>query len=326
MLLAGDVGGTKSLIGLFETAPRRPTVVDVAVFPTQQYASFGAIIAAYLSTRPRGIAIDAAAFGVAGPVIDQRATLTNVPWEISAAAIAAQFELARVRLLNDLESMAYSVSALDPGEMATIQPGAARRGHAALIAAGTGLGEAFLHRIGDRFLPAPSEGGHADFAPRTERQVDLWRMLTADFGRAEWEHVLSGPGLVNLHRFTHDRRGCDGIATPAEEPDLPAAISRAALDRRCAACVEALRLFVEVYGAEAGNLALRAVATGGLFVGGGIAPKILPALLDGTFVDAFTAKGPMRELVQHIPVQVILNPQAGLIGAAVYAAQINAER
>ncbi len=324
MLLAGDIGGTKCLLGLFEAAPRRPVTVDVAVFPTRRYASFGAVVADYLATRSEDLVIDAAAFGVAGPVIEQRATLTNAPWELDATDIGERFGFPRVSLLNDLESMAYSIPALEPGELATLQAGMPRPGHAALIAAGTGLGEAFLHRVGDRFVPAPSEAGHADFAPRTERQVALLRMLVAEFGRAEWEQILSGPGLVNLHRFTHQGHACPAVI-PADEPDLAAAISRSALDRRCDACVEALRLFVEMFGAEAGNLALRTVASGGVFVGGGIAPKILPALLEGIFLDAFTAKGPMRELLQRIPVQVILNPQAGLLGAAVYANQVNAE-
>jgi len=322
MLLAGDVGGTKSLIGLFEADPRRPIAVEVATFPTQQYTSFGAIIAEYLATRSSRPVIEAASFGVAGPVIDQRATLTNVPWEISAEEIAGHFGFGRVHLLNDLESMAWSVTVLEAGELATIQPGTRRAGHAALIAAGTGLGEAFLHRVGGRLVPAPSEGGHADFAPHTEPQVGLLRMLTRDFGRAEWEHVLSGPGLVNIHRFTHGDRSCAGIAAHQGEPDLAAVISRSALEQRCDACVEALQIFVEAYGAEAGNLALRSMARGGVFIGGGIAPKILPAMLDGTFVDAFTAKGPMRELLQTVPVEVILNPQAGLIGAAVHANQM----
>lgn len=320
MLLAGDVGGTKTYVGLYDQAPRRPLPIDVRTFSTQSYDSLGAIVSEYLAARGPLPHLDAACFGVAGPVLDQTATLTNVPWQINAAEITQRFGVERVRLLNDLESMAWSVPVLEPGELAVIQRGQRRPGgHAALIAAGTGLGEAFLHNIGGRFRPAPSEGGHADFAPHTDRQIGLLRMLTREFGRADWEHVISGPGLVNVHRFTHANHPCAAPGVVAGTGDVAALISRAALERQCDRCVEALQIFVQVYGAEAGNLALRSVASAGVFVGGGIAPKILPALLDGTFAEAFVSKGPMRDLLLLVPVQVILNPQAGLLGAAVYA-------
>ncbi len=319
MLLAGDVGGTKTFVGLFERAATRPVTVDIKTFSTQQYASLGDIIDAYLVGLPAVPRLDAACFGVAGPVIEGTATLTNVPWQISAADVVQRFGVRHVGLLNDLESMAYSVAVLEPDELAIIQRGVPRiAANAAVIAAGTGLGEAFLHWIDGRFYPAPSEGGHADFAPHTERQIALLRMLTQEFGRAEWEHVISGPGLVNVHRFTHGVTPCRAADLLRVEPDVAAAISASALEGRCDACVEALQIFVQVYGAEAGNLALRSVA-GAVFLGGGIAPKILPALQDGSFVRAFTAKGPMRDLLAAVPVHVILNPQAGLIGAAVYA-------
>jgi len=186
-------------------------------------------------------------------------------------------------------------------------------GNIALIAAGTGLGEAWLHNVNGQFIPSASEGGHADFAARTEREVDVLRNLIQRFGRAEVESVVSGPGLVNLHRVTH-------VAPCGAEND-PAAISAAALERRCAGCIEALELFVDAYGAEAGNLALRSLATGGVFVGGGIAPKILPAVADGRFMRAFCDKSPrFREMLSKIPVKVILDDEAGLLGASVCAA------
>jgi glucokinase len=189
----------------------------------------------------------------------------------------------------------------------------------ALIAAGTGLGEALLHSVDGRFVPSASEGGHADFAARTEREIALLRALTAAFGRVDVERVLSGRGLVNIHGFTHAAARCDAGVDP-ESPDAPAAISGAALDGTCARCRDALDVFVDVYGAEAGNLALRSVATGGVFIGGGIAPKILPALTDGRFVTAFRDKAPLADMVARMPVKVILNAEAGLLGAAVYAA------
>jgi glucokinase len=221
-----------------------------------------------------------------------------------------------VRLLNDLEAMANSADVLTDEEVFVLQPGIARAdGNAVVIAAGTGLGEAYLHRVNGRLRPVPSEGGHADFAPRTDREIDLLRMLRADYGRAEVEHVLSGPGLLNLHRFTHQGRTCDPGITPPM-------ISQAAMAGTCPACAEALSLFVTLYGAEAGNLGLRGVATSGVYVGGGIAGKILPALTDGRFMEAFRDKGLMSELVTRMPVKVILNAEAGLLGAAVYAQEM----
>ena len=188
----------------------------------------------------------------------------------------------------------------------------------AVIAAGTGLGQALLHQVEGRFIPSPSEGGHADFAARTERDIVVMRDLVQRYGRASVEHVVSGRGLVNLHRVTH--RGPCPAVEDRDDPGAPAAISSAALERRCGGCIDALRIFVEAYGAEAGNLALRTVSTAGLFIGGGIAPKILPALEDGHFMRAFRDKAPFEEMLAQVPVHVILNADAGLIGAAVRAA------
>ncbi len=320
MILAGDIGGTKTLLGLFDAGPVRPRPRSVSSFVTGNYPSLGDIVGEFLTTEqvPDG-AVEAAAFGVAGPVLGDTAELTNVAFTIDAPATAAAFAIARVRLLNDLEAMAYAVPVLEREELAVLQDGAARRGgNMALIAAGTGLGQALLHHVEGRYIPSPTEAGHADWAPRTERDLTLFRMLTSRYGRAEVEHVVSGIGLPHVHRSTHSAPCAAGI--DPDDPDAPAATTRAGLDRQCPMCVEALELFVEAYGAEAGNLALRTVATGGVFVGGGIAPKILPALSDGGFMRAFCDKGAMRPLVSRIPVQVILNSEAGLLGAAVAAA------
>ena len=315
MLLAGDIGGTKTLLGLFHRAPRRPSALVVKAYPTTDYPSFSHMLDAFERDVARPMALEAAAFGVAGPIVDQRARLTNVAWDVSAAEIGARCGLASVRLLNDLQAMAYSVEVLDPQELLTLQTGEApAEANAAIIAAGTGLGEAFLHRVDGRLEPLSSEGGHADFAPRTGREDEFCQMLRRVHGRAEIEHVLSGRGLSNLHRFTHGDARCTAVTTPD-----PADISQAALGGTCPRCAEALHLFVSAYGSEAGNLALRGVATGGVFVGGGIAPKILPALTAGGFMDAFRDKAPMTGLLSRVPVQVILNAHAGLIGAAVCA-------
>ena len=188
-----------------------------------------------------------------------------------------------------------------------------------MIAAGTGLGEAFLHRVDGRFVAQPSEAGHADFAARTDRDIVLLRHLVARYGRAQVEHVVSGRGLLNIHRVTHT--GPCAAAVDLDDPDAPAAISTAALNNRCPGCVEALSLFVEAYGAEAGNLALRTVSTGGVFIGGGIAPKILPALTTGAFLRAFRAKAPFEAMLEAVPVKIILNADAGLLGAASFCSR-----
>jgi glucokinase len=222
--------------------------------------------------------------------------------------------------LNDLEAMAWAVPALHEGEVHVLQEGVALRGgNIALIAAGTGLGQAMLHAVDGRFIPSPSEGGHADFAARNDREVALLRDLTERFGRAEVEHVVSGRGLINIHVVAHRRQPCRA-SVDLESPDAPASISRAALDRTCPGCVDTLDIFVEAYGAEAGNVALRSVATGGVFIGGGIAPKILPALTSGAFMRAFVAKSPLDAMLKTMPVKIILNPNAALLGAAVFAA------
>jgi glucokinase len=319
LLLAGDVGGTKTLVGLFERAAGRPRSLGVFTYPTAAYGSLTEILDAFARDVGRPLVIAAAAAGVAGPVVDGRARLTNIDWDVSADEISDFAGTFRVKLVNDLEAMAASTDVLTPDEVVVLQEGLPHPdGNAAVIAAGTGLGEASLHRVAGRLVPLPSEGGHADFAPRTDREIELLRTLRAEYGRAEVEHVVSGPGLVNLHRFTHRGERCSEVQDVAPE-DRAAAISQAALEARCPACMEALSIFVGVYGAEAGNLALRGVALAGVFVGGGIAPKILPALQDGTFIQAFRAKGAMSVLLEKVPVRVILSPEAALLGAAIHA-------
>ena len=340
MLLAGDVGGTKTLLGLFERGDRRPEAIAVDEFVTLDYSGLEAIVERFLKARQvRPSEISALAVGVAGAVTDQVAHLTNVPWLVKASAITSGLGIQRVQVLNDLEALAYAVPALSGNELAVLQEGVrVASGNIAVIAAGTGLGESMLLNVRGRFMPGESEGGHADFAARTPRELALVAELTRVFGRAEVEHVLSGPGLVNLYMFTHEAFGsepaaqprsllpsklCRGVGDVTDPQDLPARISSAAMERRCPQCVEALEMFVSAYGAEAGNIALRTVATAGVFVGGGIAPRILPALQAGSFMAAFRAKAPMDQLVARVPVAVILNDRAGLLGAAVHASSID---
>ncbi len=336
MLLAADVGGTKTLLGLFKEAPDRPAQIEVGQFHTLDYDSIVPMIREFL--KAEGVeakAITAATFGVAGAVSDNVARLTNVPWLVDGDAIAEAASLPHVHILNDLQAMAYAVPVLAPNELEILQQGDAQpTGNAAVIAAGTGLGEALLLNVDGRFIPGATEGGHADWGARTPREIEMLTAITRVYGRCSVEHVVCGPGLVNIYQFTHDAwgsrtylspaafvpaRACDGVGRVDDPADWPGAIARSAVEGRCPKCREALEMFVEAYGAEAGNLALRTTATAGVYVGGGIAPKLLPAIRGGRFMDAFRAKAPMQDLVATIPVAVILNAEAGLLGAAVHA-------
>lgn len=326
MLLAGDVGGTKTLIGLFEPSASgaRPRAVLVREFATLDFDAFEDIVDEFLGVGDGAEAapINALCVGVAGPVTGMVARLTNVPWIVDLALVAPRLGRAKLKLLNDLEAMAHAVPHLEPDELAALQEGVPLpRGNAALIAAGTGLGQSLLHNVGGRFVPSPSEGGHADFGPRNQKELALAGAFMGDGARVEVETFLSGPGLVNIYGFVHDGGdiGCPGVADGTDPADVPAAITEAAFEARCALCVETLNMFVGIYGSEAGNLALRSMATAGIYLGGGIAPKILPALEGGRFLDAFRDKPPMSDLLATIPVHVILNEQAGLIGASVHA-------
>lgn len=314
MILAADVGGSKTLVGRFAVARPRPELVDVQVLATLDHDGLPALLeAAGVLRDPR---ITAVALGIAGPIVDGEVTMTNVPWRVRATEMVAATGVTRLRLLNDLEAMAFAVPVLAPAELHTLQPGRPdATGNAALIAAGTGLGEAILHRVGDRLLPVPSEAGHADFAARTDDELALVRQLRDVVGRTDVERVVSGIGLVHVATFFHGADRCD-VTGPFDEPGGTARVSDAAAAGTCPRCRATLDLFVDAYGAEAGNLALRAVARAGVFVGGGIAPKILP-LLEARFLSTFTDKAPMSGLLADMPVHVILNDQAALVGAAV---------
>lgn len=322
MILAGDVGGTKTLLGLFAPGRVRPSPLLTRSYVTTDFASLSEMIGAFAAEdQVRASPIESAAFGVAGPVLGSRASLTNVPFTIDAEDVRDRFGVGRVSLLNDLEAMAYAVPVLGGDELHVLQAGAAvAGGNMGLLAAGTGLGASILHHVNGRFIPSPTEAGHTDWAARTERDVAVLSLLVQRNGRAEVEDVVAGKGLPNLHRATHAGAAC-AAGIDADDPGAPAALTTAALEGRCARCAEALEIFVDAYGAVAGNIALLSMATGGLFIGGGIAPKIMPALTDGRFLRAFLDKGAMRALVERMPVKVILNADAGLLGAAVHAAQ-----
>jgi glucokinase len=320
MLLAGDVGGTKTLVGLFAAGSSRPVAVETQSFQTLDFPDLGALASEFL--RRAGCdarQLEGACFGVSGPVKDGRARLTNVPWIVDAGVICRQLPVRRTDVINDLEALAWSVSVLEGSEIGILWEGTPdAAGGAALIAAGTGLGVALLPKMAGKFVPVPSEGGHVDFAARNEAEEILRAALTREFGRADLERVLSGPGLVNIWRYVYPH---ECAATKGADPsELPSLISQSALGGRCPECRRVLEMFVSVYGAAAGNLGLSALATGGVFLGGGIAPRILKALEWPIFLEAFRSKAPLERLMGRIPVKVILNAGAGLIGAATFAA------
>jgi len=317
-VLAADVGGTKTQLGLFDAGSATP--VATRRLATGDFDNFGSLVATFLDGRTTPV--DAACIAVAGPVTGRRVKLTNVPWTVDADELAARFHLRAVRLANDVAATARAIPLLETSQLETLHAGAPDPdGPRALIAPGTGLSEATRHRSAGTWTAYGSEAGHADFAARTPREIALLTRLSSELGRVSYEHVLSGPGLTRLHAFVHDGRRCEPVdaVPPAERP---AAIARRGLSGDCPRCIETLELFVSALGAEAGNLGLRAVATGGVYLGGGIPRRLLAALRRPAFLDAFTDKAPMRALVERMPVSVITEPAAALTGAAALACEL----
>ena len=321
--LAGDIGGTKTRLAIIEVIGRQVRIEREANYPSRNYPIFEELLGDFLSDAdiPRH-----AAFGIAGPVQGRAVQTTNLPWHIDADALQQQFGLAHCTLLNDLEATAYGLPALGADDLLTLQTGAPDAcGNAAVIAAGTGLGEAGLFWDGQRHHPFATEGGHASFSPGDDLEIALLRYLEQRHRHVSWERVVSGMGLLSLHEFLRSYRRTTAPQWLNEEMrngDAVAAITDAALSGRDEICIETLDWFVRLYGAEAGNLALKAMSRGGLYLGGGIAPKILPLLQGGAFLEAFLDKGRMRPLLEAMPVKVILNDRTALFGAALRAAQL----
>jgi glucokinase len=327
MIVASDVGGTKTVLGLFEETPAGLRAVAEETYRNAEFATYGAVLDRFLGAT--GVSrCDAACFAIAGPVLEGVVRMVNLPWVFETAVLARRLGTERVRFLNDLEAAAYGMLHLAPEEFCELQPGGTprRRGNIGLIAAGTGLGEALLVCDGRDHHPMASEGGHADFAPRSDEEIELLRWLRTAFGgHVSSERILSGPGLVNVYRFLRDTgRGVEppALATRIAAGDAAGVIAAAALAGEYPICVAALETFASIYGAAAGNLALRGFTVGGLYVGGGIAPKILPKLTDGRFVEAFLAKGRYADFLREIRVAVALNSKAPLIGAANFARRL----
>jgi glucokinase len=323
LMLAGDVGGTKTELALFEV-PRSSTPLREAKYASQNFPDLGAIIRSFLEAEPT-VSISAACFGVPGPVIEGCSTTTNLPWTLDERMLARDIPTPRVKLLNDLEAMAWGVMDLPPHEMVILQEGISRPGNMALVAAGTGLGKALMIWDGTRHVVVSSEGGHVDFAPRNESEMGLLASLQRQFGRVSDERVVSGPGLVNIYRYLRTVRN---VAEPAwlteriGRGDPSVAVSEAGLANEDPVCAETVDLFASVYGAVAGNLALTVLAAGGVYLGGGIAPKLRTKLSDGTFVRAFRDKGRLASLLESFPLRLVLNERAPLLGAARVAREL----
>lgn len=322
MILGGDIGGTHTRLAIFDDDGRRAVDPPVHTYPSREHAGLGEIVRRFLDDT--GARVAAACFGVAGPVNDGRSVATNLPWIIDAADLGRGIG-ARTWVINDLEATAWGLGALSASELAELLPGApGAAGNAAVIAAGTGLGEAGLYWDGRQHQPFATEGGHGNFGPEDPVEIELLRWLQERFaGHVSWERVVSGMGLASLYEFLRDTGRGEEPAWLAEQirtGDPGAVITTAALEGKSPLAAETLRRFVALYGCEAGNLALTVMATGGVYLGGGIAPRILPALRDGAFRDRFLGKGRMRPLLESMPVRVVLNDQAALLGAGRCAA------
>jgi glucokinase len=323
MILAGDIGGTKTNLALFdEAAGGGLSKNEERTFQSNDHAGLEAVIAEFLNGRE--LPIEAAAFGVAGPVIDGVCRATQLPWIVSRTSLQEVLRIDDVWVINDLEATAHGVPLLKAEQLVTINPGRRAKGNIAVIAAGTGLGEAALIWDGAHYHAMASEGGHVDFAPRNELEIELLRYMLSLKHRISYERILSGQGLINVYNFFKARRLAeepDWLKREVEASDDAArTISQAALNGRAEICVKALELFVSIYGAQTGNLVLTISATGGVFVGGGIAPKIIEKLTDGTFLEAYRDKGRLSPLVEAAPVAVIMEPKTALLGAGSYAA------
>jgi glucokinase len=318
MILAGDIGGTNTRLAFFDVQEGKFRLASASIFPSRDYRTLDEIAVKFVATT--GIKPQMACFGIAGPVRGGRVVASNLPWIIEAQKLGDEIHVSHAVLINDLEASAWGVPAMEREDLIVLNPGASdASGNQAVIAAGTGLGEAGMYWDGVQHHVFACEGGHTDFAPRDDLQVELFQYLRAKFGRVSYERVLSGPGLVNIYNFlTETGRGTPSrsLAEDMQQSDPAAVISRAALKGDCRVAEQALDLFVSVYGAEAGNLALKAMATGGVFIAGGIAPKILPKLTEPPFMKAFLDKGRMRPVLEATPVKIITNDQLNLLGAA----------
>ena len=324
LALAGDIGGTKTNLGLFIRGKRSPLPKVIVSYSSRKAANLENIIKRFLERHH--VSIANACFGIAGPVVNGRCKTTNLPWIVSEARIKKRFKWEHVRLINDLMATAHAIPLLHRNEVLALNRIKTRKGqNIGLIAPGTGLGEALLVFQNGQYIPISSEGGHADFSPNSEAEIKLWRYLHKRFGHVSIERVLSGPGLLNIYSWM---KGSGQYKEPVwlvrkiKEMDPARVITEAAMNEKNPLCIAALNMFVSVLGAVSGNLALTGMTTGGVYLGGGIPPKVLPVLKKGIFMKAFTDKGRFRNYLEKIPVKVILNDKAALLGAAFRAFEL----
>ncbi|MDP9131639.1 MAG: glucokinase [Nitrospirota bacterium] len=357
MILAGDIGGTKTNLALYEWTTDRIEPVHADSFHSADYTALEEIVDEFLRTLPSTpflegglideardedeneaedtetpklplelIQLTAACFGVAGPVIDNRCHTTNLPWIIDGHALAQRFHISQVHLLNDLEATAHGLLLLRADEVVVLNAGAPpkKKQALALIAAGTGLGECILYWDGTRYHPLPSEGGHTDFAPNSDSEIELLRHLRGSYLHVSYERILSGPGLHAVYEYLRDTKKNEPtwLAEKIKVGDPAAEIAEAGLNGQTEIAKQALDMFASIYGAEAGNLALKALTLAGVYVAGGIAPKLLKKLQDGSFMRGFTNKGRYKRLMSQIPVKVVTNDKTALLGAAAVAARL----
>ena len=323
VILAGDVGGTKTTLGLCQSSEDGIRLIRAQNFPSKAYDGLKKIIGEFVKYTLR---IKAACFGIAGPVIAGNAVTTNLPWQISETSLKRFLSIRNVSLINDLVANAHGIEVMRKKDFSVLNAGKKEIGNRALLSVGTGLGAAILFWNGKRYIPSPSEGGHVEFGPKNRLELDLLRYFFDRFGHVSYERVLSGAGLFNIYKFLIDtgKFGAEPVwlAVQMEQEHAAAVITEMARLKTSKLCEAALDLFTSIYGAAAGNVALQVMATGGMYLGGGIAPKIIWKLKDGTFMKAFTDKRRLSSIAERIPVKVIMNDRAALLGAAAHAADL----
>ncbi|MGE5807879.1 MAG: glucokinase [Nitrospirota bacterium] len=327
LLLAGDIGGTKARLGIFQASGDDVRMVRAEELSSARYSGPAPMIRTFLRPRER---ISAASFGIAGPVINGTAIATNLPWMLSENSLSRSLNIRKLSLINDLVANAYGIALMKKGDFASLNRARQTEGNKALLSAGTGLGAAILFWDGRRHIVSPSEGGHVEFGPKNRLELGLLRYLFERFGHVSYERILSGAGLFNIYQFLRDTGVCGSeprwLSLRIDEGDPAAVITETARLGKNRLCQAALHLFVSIYGAAAGNLALQVMANGGMYLGGGIAPKIIWKLRDGTFMKAFSDKGRLSQIVGRIPVKVIMNDRAALWGAAAHASEMLKKR
>lgn len=323
MVLAGDIGGTNTRLAFFEGTSDHLTSVATEIFPSRNHAGLEEIVKVFIAKHKN--TPGAACFGIAGAIRDGVVEATNLPWVVRVKTLVADLDIAKISLINDLAANAHGIALLSESDFVSLSTGVpVRGGNRALISAGTGLGEAGLLAEADgSYRPFPSEGGHVDFAPTNDLEIELLRYLMGRFGHVSYERVLSGPGLYNIYQFLRDTGRAQEptwLAEAIAQGDPTVAVSKCGIEGTAEIGVQALDIFVAIYGAAAGNLSLQVVATGGAFIGGGIAPKIISKLKGPAFLQAFQAKGRLSSLLKDIPVRVITNDKTALLGAGRVAA------